>query len=48
MEPERGGRQSHPPIALHAQNESFAQTWDNNLRLQGFAEAFEWQQNPSA
>jgi hypothetical protein len=24
----------------HAQHESFAKTWDNNLRLQGFAEVF--------
>jgi hypothetical protein len=35
-------------IALHAQHESFAKTWDNNLRLQGFLEAFERQQNPRA
>jgi hypothetical protein len=35
-------------IALHAQHQSFAKTWDNNLRLQGFAEAFERQQTPSA
>lgn len=34
-------------IALHAQHESFAKTWDNNLRLQGFAEAFE-RQSPRA
>ena len=26
---------------LHAQHQRFARTWDNNLRLQGFAEAFE-------
>jgi hypothetical protein len=25
---------------LHAQHERFAKTWDNNLRQQGFAEAF--------
>jgi len=25
---------------LHAQHERFAKTWDNNLREQGFAEAF--------
>jgi hypothetical protein len=25
---------------LHEQHQRFAQTWDNNLRLQGFAEAF--------
>ena len=31
-------------IALHAQHERFAKTWDNNLRLQGFPEAFERQQ----
>jgi hypothetical protein len=35
-------------IALHAQHESFAKTWDNNLRLQGFLEAFERQQTPRA
>jgi hypothetical protein len=35
-------------IALHTQHESFAKTWDNNLRLQGFVEAFERQQNPRA
>jgi hypothetical protein len=28
----------HPQ--LHAQHESFAKTWDDNLRQQGFAEAF--------
>ncbi len=27
--------------SLHEQHERFAKTWDNNLRLQGFAEAFE-------
>ncbi len=27
-------------IALHEQHQRFAKTWDNNLRLQGFAEAF--------
>ena len=26
---------------LHRQHERFARTWDNNLRLQGFAEAFD-------
>jgi hypothetical protein len=26
--------------SLHKQHERFAMTWDNNLRLQGFAEAF--------
>jgi hypothetical protein len=32
-------------LELHKQHERFAKTWDNNLRLQGFAEAFEVQQN---
>ena len=27
-------------IALHEQHQRFAKTWDNALRLQGFAEAF--------
>jgi hypothetical protein len=27
-------------IALHEQHQRFAKTWDNNLRLQGFAEVF--------
>jgi len=27
-------------IDLHEQHQRFAKTWDNNLRLQGFAEAF--------
>jgi hypothetical protein len=31
-------------IELHKQHERFARQWDNNLRLQGFAEAFERQQ----
>ena len=31
-------------IDLHKQHESFAKTWDNNLRLQDFLEAFERQQ----
>jgi len=35
-------------IGLHKQHESFAKTWDNNLRLQGFLEAFERQQTPRA
>ena len=35
-------------IALHAQHERLAKTWDDNLRLQGFAEAFERQQTPRA
>jgi hypothetical protein len=26
--------------ALHEQHKRFAETWDNNLRLQGFSEAF--------
>jgi hypothetical protein len=30
--------------ALHHQHEEFAKLWDKNLRLQGFAEAFERQQ----
>jgi hypothetical protein len=34
--------------ALHQQHERFAKVWDNNLRLQGFAEAFERQQAPHA
>jgi hypothetical protein len=34
--------------ALHEQHKRFAQTWDNNLRLQGFAFAFERQQIPRA
>ncbi len=33
---------------LHDQQERFAKQWDNNLRLQGFAEAFERQQTPRA
>ena len=31
-------------FSLHQQHERFAKVWDNNLRLQGFAEAFERQQ----
>jgi hypothetical protein len=27
-------------VALHEQHVHFARTWDNNLRLQRFAEAF--------
>ena len=34
-------------VSLHQQHERFAKVWDNNLRLQGFAEAFE-QQHPRA
>ena len=30
--------------ALHTEHERFAKLWDNNLRQQGFAEAFERQQ----
>jgi hypothetical protein len=30
---------------LHRQHEEFAKLWDANLRLQGFAEAFEQQQH---
>jgi hypothetical protein len=30
-------------VSLHQQHERFAKVWDNNLRLQGFAEAFEQQ-----
>jgi hypothetical protein len=32
-------------VELHKQHERFAKTWDNNLRLQGFAEAFEAQRS---
>jgi hypothetical protein len=35
-------------VQLHAQHVRFAKTWDNNLRLQGFAEAFAQQQTPRA
>ena len=35
-------------VSLHQQHERFAKVWDNNLRLQGFAEAFEQQRNPRA
>jgi hypothetical protein len=36
-------------VSLHQQHERFAKLWDNNLRLQGFAEAFEQlQQTPRA
>jgi hypothetical protein len=34
--------------ALHEQHEEFAKQWDNNLRVQGFAEAFAQQQSPRA
>jgi hypothetical protein len=35
-------------VSLHLQHERFAKVWDNNLRLQGFAEALEQQQTPRA
>jgi hypothetical protein len=35
-------------VSLHQQHERFAKVWDNNLRLQGFAEAFEKQQRTHA
>jgi len=35
-------------VALHEQHVRFARTWDNNLRLQSFLEAFERQQTPRA
>jgi hypothetical protein len=35
-------------VQLHEQHKRFAEMWDNNLRLQGFAEAFERQQTPRA
>ena len=31
-------------VSLHQQHERFAKVWDNNLQLQGFAEAFNQQQ----
>jgi hypothetical protein len=31
-------------VALHEEQQRFAKLWDNNLRLQGFAEAFDQQQ----
>ena len=31
---------------LHEKHQQFASQWDNNLRLQGFPEAFERQQTP--
>ena len=34
--------------SLHDQHERFARQWDNNLRLQGFVEAFAQQQTPRA
>jgi hypothetical protein len=35
-------------VSLHEEQQRFATLWDNNLRLQGFAEAFEQQQTPRA
>jgi hypothetical protein len=35
-------------IGLHRQHEAFAETWDNNLRLQGFLEVFERRLTPRA
>ena len=35
-------------IGPHRRHEAFAMTWDNNLRLQGFLEAFERQNAPRA
>ena len=35
-------------VSLHQQHERFAKVWDNNLRSQGFAEAFEQQRTPHA
>jgi hypothetical protein len=35
-------------VQLHEQHKRFAETWDNNLRLQGFLGAFERQQTPRA
>ena len=35
-------------VSLQQQHERFAKVWDNNLRLQGFAEAFEQQRSPRA
>ena len=34
--------------SVHDQHEQFAKQWDNNLRLQHFAEAFAQQQTPRA
>jgi len=34
--------------SLHDQHERFAKQWNNNLRLQGFAEVFVQQQTPRA
>ncbi|MCU1223948.1 MAG: hypothetical protein JWQ42_2041 [Edaphobacter sp.] len=35
-------------VGLHEQHRRFAEQWDNNLRIQGFLEAFERQQTPRA
>ncbi len=35
-------------LELHKQHQRFAELWDKNLRLQGFVEAFERQQDPRA
>jgi hypothetical protein len=35
-------------VQLHEHHKRFAETWDNNLRLQGFLGAFERQQTPRA
>ena len=32
-------------VQLHEQHRRFAKTWDNNLRLQGFSEAFDPQKH---
>jgi hypothetical protein len=40
----RDGNYYHHP-ELHKQHEEFAKLWDNNLRQQGFAEAFERQRH---
>jgi hypothetical protein len=35
-------------VSLHQQHERFAKQWDDNLRLQGFVQAFERQRTPPA
>jgi len=35
-------------LVMHENQERFAKLWDDNLRSQGFAEAFERQQSPRA
>ena len=32
-------------VQLHAQHQRFAKTWDNNLQMQGYAEAFDPQKH---